>query len=321
MVQNLSNKIEYLGTEKKYRTLSFDLEAEEFRKLFKDYQEKTAHDLIEIVSNSKNKNSRLVAVYLLGRNKSEDSTIKKTLRNLLSYEASAVKKEAIWSLARIGDTNILTSLLSLLPRCENEVERSITIRLIGRVGDKQTILPLLKLYVEFNELSSMSAGLALNEIINKIGIEPIAIELFNKDKNIRKAVIWLLSARAQFTTREERKKIVKYLKEALISEKTPSLQLLLAYNLSLLNIPEGTKELLHLSLANKIDKKRQQFFWNEITRSYIYCQKQSSLELVKRLNEGITSKDFDSKNNEKTILSILKKLEKLISNIDSIFDW
>lgn len=320
MVQKLSNKIEYLGTDKKFRTLSFDLEAEEFRRLFKEYQEKTTHDLIEIVSNSKNKNSRLVAVYLLGRNKSEDSAIKKTLRNLLSYEASAVKKEAIWSLARIGDTNILTSLLSLLPRCENEVERSITIRLIGRVGDKSTILPLLKVYVEFNELSSMSAGLALNEIINKIGIEPLAIELLNKEKNIRKAVIWLLSACAQFTTQEERKKIVKYLKEALISEKRPSLRLLLAYNLSQLNVPEGTKELLHLSLTNKIDQKRQQFFWNEITRYYIYHQKQSSLELVNKLNKELNSQDFDLKNNERNILTNLKKLEEIITSIDSIFD-
>jgi len=320
LVQKLSNKIEYLSTEKKFRTLSFDLEAEEFRRLFKEYQEKTAHDLIEIVSHSKNKNSRLVAVYLLGRNKSGDSAIKKTLRNLLSYEASAVKKEAIWSLARIGDTNILTNLLSLLPRCESEVERSISVRLIGRVGDKRTILPLLKVYVEFNELSSMSAGLALNEIINKIGIEPLAIELLNKDKTVRKAVIWLLSARAQFTTQGERRKIVKYLKEALISEKKPSLRLLLAYNLSQLNVPEGSKELLHLSLTNQIDKKRQQFFWNEIIRYYIYSQKQSSLELVNKLIKKINSNDFNLENSERIFHSTLKTLEKIITSFDSIFD-
>ena len=319
MVQKLNNQIEYIDSGKKYRSVSFDIETVDFSSILKELSEKTSLELIDIIINDKNKNRRLVAVYLIGRKGKGNKTTIEYLRKLLPYEASDIKREALWSLAKLGYKQVFSDLLSFLPSCKSDVERSITSRLLGKIGNAEAILPLLEIYSNYTGITRMSAGLAINELISKFGINTLASEIFNANIDIRKNVIWLLSSRANNFTKKETSEIIATLKNALLRERDPSIKILIAYNLSLLNIPIGAEHLLFSCLSKTIDQKRCLFFWEEITRFYIYSQKQSSLKIVKKLNKKLAYQNYSKEIIANNVLQLIRKLETIISNLDTIF--
>ena len=319
LVQKLNNRIEYIDSGKKYHSVSFDIEPVDFSSILKDLSEKTSLELIDLIINDKNKNRRLAAVYLIGRKGEGNKTTIDYLRKLLPYEAPDIKREALWSLAKLGYKQVFSDLLSFLPLCKSDIERSITSRLLGKIGNAEAILPLLDIYSSYSGITRMSAGLAINELVSKFGINTLVSEISNSNIDIRKTVIWLLSSRANYFTKKETNEIIDTLKNALLRERDPSIKLLIAYNLSLLNIPIGAEHLLFSCLSKTIDQKRSMFFWEEITRFYIYNQKQSSLKIVKKLNKKLATQQEGKEYNAKNILQLLGKLEEIISNIDSIF--
>ncbi len=322
MVQKLNNnRIELISTGEDFRNATKSIDATNYSAIFHAYKQKTIAELFEIISLNKIRNYRLIAVYLLGKLDVANQEVIDFLRNLVTYENIDIRKEAIWSLARLGDKNILPKLINILKTGATDLEKSITAKLIGKIGNEHVILPLLKLLIESAPLSSLSAGIALHHLINCIGYEAITKYLRHPELKIRTQVIWFLCSKTMFSNQQEEKRIlIIQLKKALQSENNCNVKLVLAYALSTLNVIEGAKELLCFCLSNKIKKERQNFFWEEITRFYIYSQKQASLELTSKLNNALSGNDQILSHTNKAIFSLLKKLEDTISNLDKIFD-
>ncbi len=323
MVQKLNNnRIELISTGEDFRKSTKPIDPRNYSAIYLEYKHKTIAELFEIISTDKTRNYRLIAVYLLGKQTTASKEVIDFLRNLITYENIDIRKEAVWALARLGDKSSLSKLIQFLKSSTNELEKSITARLIGKVGNERAILPLLELITESAPLSSLSAGIALHLLINRIGSEIFVKHLKHAETKVRTQVIWFLCSRTMFSKNpEEKRHIISLLKKALYSEKEWSVKLVLAYSLSTLNVADGAKELLYFCLSNKIKKERQNFFWEEITRFYIYSQKQVSLELMNKLNKKFSVNDRQIANTSKAIFSLLKKLEETINDIDKIFDF
>ncbi len=322
LVQKLNNnRIELISTGEDFRNATKPIDPTNYSAIFHEYKQKTIAELFEIISTSKTRNYRLIAVYLLGKQKIASQEVIDFLRNLVTYENIDIRKEAVWSLARLGDNNILPKLIQILKTGSTDLEKSITAKLLGKVGNDRAILPLLKLLIDPMPLSSFSAGIALHHLVNRIGCEAIDKHLCHPEIEIRTQVIWFLCSKTMFSNKQgEKRHIIAQLKKALQLENNQQVKLVLAYALSTLNVKEGAKELLYFCVLNKIKKERQNFFWEEITRFYIYSQKQASLELMSKLNNTISTKNQTFSHTNKAIFSLLKKLEDTINNLDKIFD-
>ena len=322
MVQKLnSNRIEWLSTGESFRDKEKQIDPRNYSAIYLEYKQKTVHELFEIISLSKKRNYRLIAVYLLGQNFVPSQEIIDFLRNLVSYENVDIRKEAVWALARLNDSSILPKLLQFLKTSTSDIEKSITAKFLGKIGDERSILPLLKLLTEDNRLSSFSAGIALHNLTDRIGFEMIFSQLRNPSEKIRIQTIWFLCSKAMFSvSKKEQKKIISRLLGALLVEDDKKVKLVLAYGLSSLNVAAGTKELLCFCLSNTINKERQKFFWDEITRFYVYTQKQTSLEIMNKLNNSISAGEQNISKANDAVFSLLKKLENTIKNLDKIFD-
>lgn len=322
LVQKLNNnRIELLSTGEDFCNLTKPIDPENYSAIYLDYKQKTITELFEIISTSKTRNYRLIAVYLLGKQKTANQEVIDFLRNLVTYENIDIRKEAVCSLARLGDKSILPKLIQILKTSANDLEKSIAAKLTGKIGNERAILPLLQLLVERAPLSSFSAGMALHHLVNRIGYEALDNHLRHPEIKIRTQVIWFLCSKTMFSKQqEERRHIITQLKKALQLENNWKVKLVLAYGLSTLNVIEGARELLYFCLSDKIKKERQNFFWEEITRFHIYSQKQVSLELMSKLNNKISANDKVFAPATKAIFSLLKKLEETINNLDKIFD-
>ena len=310
-----------LSTGEKYRKTTDYLDPRNYSAIYLEYKSKTTQELFEIIASSKQRNYRLIAVYLLGKIASPSQEIIDFLRNLTSYENIDIRKEAAWALARLGDNSIQPKLLQILKTSSSDTEKSITARYLGSIGDTRSFLPLLELLCEDNRLSSFSAGIALHHLTDRLGLETLFTCLIMREPHIRIQVIWFLCARAMFTEEQsEKDSIISKLKYCINLENDDKVKLVLAYGLSTLNVAEGAKELLFFCLSDKIKKERQQFFWEEITRFYIYTQKKVSLELMSKLNNNIVLSDLSIDKTNKTVYSLLKKLEETIKDLDKIFN-
>lgn len=318
MVQKLGNNIEYLNS-KKQITINSN-KTNTFLSTLQQLKDKSLFDLLSILKTDKNKTKRQVVVYLLGKRENVDHTIIQLLREMLAYESSDIRKEIIWTLAKFGDESVQNHLLKLIEKSADELEITISVRLLGRIGDKEALPILLQLFTTKNSTISYSAIVAINELIEKEGIESIYGYLQNSNRLIRLATIWILGLYCyQNEKNNNKKKTIELLLFSYEREKDEEIKLATAYFLTLLNSIEGVKRLLTILYSNKIPTEQKTFYWNEIIRFFVYKQKQSSLNLFAKINHNLNSTLKQGKHTE--LFSDLLKLKKMLSDFDKIFDY
>ncbi|NHK32328.1 MAG: HEAT repeat domain-containing protein [Asgard group archaeon] len=308
----LSNNDEYLSNKEKKVNHQIDL--------YKSMESLTAFELLEIATSAKNKQQREFAVYLLGLNNQSNHKIKSILWEISSYDHSSIRKTAYWSLAKLNEKKVIPNLLELLSADISEYDKSVTINLLGKIGDESVIRPLVIVSSTTKDRTLISAGMAIHQITRRIGIEPLLDLLRDQEQEIRQETIWLLSSRARFLSKTtERKEILEALTNHLQLEKDISTKSILAFNLSTLNIIEGSKELLLLCLANKISEDLASTYWNEVVRAFVYRQKEISLKLVDKSIQVITNSQSQNKESKQTKRNLLK-LKKSLKKLDKIFE-
>ncbi|NHJ85468.1 MAG: HEAT repeat domain-containing protein [Asgard group archaeon] len=319
MVQKVNNVVRFLSTEEVYRKqVKTDFDPPLFE-IYKELEHKSTYELIDIATGAKNRHQRIFAVYLLGKMDSQNEDIRSTLWKLLSYENVVIRKEAIWALARLGDKKIQKKLINLFSENSTEFENNLTARLLGKIGDELSIEPLLSICINSKDIAGLSAGASIHEIIERIGLDPLLNKLTSIDPKYREEVVWLLSSRAKYLeTSQERKKIIQTLLDAYTYEKDFSVRLSIAYNLSVMGIVTGTKELLLLCLSNQIDSDRESFFWNEVIRAFVCKQKQLTLKIIDQLGDSLHNDELAQELTSAN--QILRNLKKSIGNFDRIFD-
>ncbi len=316
MVHNVNGVTKLLNTKEVYLEHTPKNKYSEMVKLMED---KTIYELLQIATKDKNHYHRIFAVHLLGKKSEKRDEIVNVLREVVTYEHYSVRNEAIWALARLGDLNIQVSLIEIYATNKTNLEKTLTVKLLGKIGDENSIPFLLNVCVNSDSITSLSAGSSIHEILDRIGVKPLLRELHNEDLKIRQEVVWILSARCKFLYRSNEKKIIiEALKNKLAQDPSILVRLATAYNLSALNISEGSKELLILCISGKIKRERQAFFLNEVIRAFVYRQKESSLKLVNKLHLAIENSEDFRKDTKTT--RIISKIEKSIKNFDKIFD-
>ena len=319
MVQKVNNVVRFLSTEEVYRKQVKTDYDPPLLEIYKELEHKSTYELIDIATRAKNRHQRIFAVYLLGKMDSQNEDIRSTLWKLLSYENVVIRKEAIWALARLGDKKIQKKLINLFSENSTEFENNLTARLLGKIGDELSIEPLLSICINSKDIASLSAGASIHEIIERIGLTPLLNRLTSIDPKYREEVVWLLSSRAKYLeTSRERKKIIQTLLDTYTKEKDFNVRLSIAYNLSVMGIVTGTKELLLLCLSNQIDPDRESFFWNEVIRAFVSKQKQLTMKIIDQLGDSLHNDELAQELTSAN--QILKNLKKTIGNFDRIFD-
>lgn len=319
MVQKTHGEARLLSNNKEYISPKEQKENPQIE-LFKTMENLSVFELLEIATSAKNKQQREFAVHLLGLNSQSNKTIKSTLWEISSYDHSSIRKNAYWSLAKLNEKQVIPNLLELLTSDINDHDKSITINLLGKIGDERVVRPLVKISATTKDRTIISAGMAIHQIIRRIGIESLLNLLLDNDLDVRQETIWLLSSRARFLSKtNERKNIIETLTNHLHVERDLTIKSILAYNLSTLNILEGSKELLLLLLGNNIAKEHETTYWNEVVRAFIYRQKEISLKLVEKSIQALTSENNQNKESKKTKKNLLK-LKKSLRKLDKIFD-
>lgn len=319
MVQKTHGEARLLSNNNEYLTLKEKQENPQLR-LYKTMESLSAFELLEIATSAKNKQQREFAVHLLGLNNRSSQKIKSTLWEISSYDHSSIRKTAYWSLAKLNEKKVIPSLLELLTSDITDYDKSITINLLGKIGDEQVIKPLVKISATTKDRTIISAGMAIHQVIRRIGIESLICLLLDEELEMRKETIWLLSSRARFLSKtSERKKIIDALTNHLQKEKDLTAKSILAFNLSTLNIIEGSKELLLLCLANNVASEFTTTYWNEVVRAFVYRQKEISLKLVEKSIQALTTGQNQNKESKQTKKNLLK-LKKSLKKLDKIFD-
>lgn len=287
--------------------------------MVKFLEEKTIHELLQIATKDMNRYHRILAIHLLGKKKEKREKIKCVLREVIDYEHFSVRNEAIWALARLDDLKVQTSLMEIYKTHKMDIEKTLTVKLLGKIGDEKVIQFLLNVCVTSDSITRLSAGASIHEIIDRNGVEPLLNELNNKNPKIRQEAIWILSARCKFVCKiKEKKLIIEVLKNRMTIDQSIQVRLTIAYNLSLLDIPEGSKELLLMFISKEIESERQAFFLNEVIRAFVYRQKKSSLKLVNKLNLILENSEGFEKDIKAS--KVISKIENSIKNFDKIFD-
>ncbi len=319
MVQKTHGEARLLSNNKEYISPKEQKENPQIE-LFKTMENLSVFELLEIATSAKNKQQREFAVHLLGLNSQSNKKIKSTLWEISSYDHSSIRKNAYWSLAKLNEKQVIPNLLELLTSDINDHDKSITINLLGKIGDERVVRPLVKISATTKDRTIISAGMAIHQIIRRIGIESLLNLLLDNDLDVRQETIWLLSSRARFLSKtNERKNIIETLTNHLHVERDLTIKSILAYNLSTLNILEGSKELLLLLLGNNIAKEHETTYWNEVVRAFIYRQKEISLKLVEKSIQALTSENNQNKESKKAKKNLLK-LKKSLRKLDKIFD-
>ena len=319
MVHNINGVTKFLKTKEVYKQHQQQNQENQYNEIIISLKQKNEFELLEIARKAKNRHHRVFAVHLLGKRKRKKTEIISHLRKIVAYEHRSVKNEAIWALAKLGDRSIQSLLFEIYSTNLSELEKSLTVKMLGKIGDEKSIEFLLDVSAKSRNLTGLNAGSAIHEIIDKIGIQPLIGALENETDLIRQEAIWILCARCKFlSNRKEKKIIIESLKNRLDHENSIPTRLALCYNLSILNISEASQELLVLCVTGKIPNERQLFFLNEVIRAFVYRQKESSLRLVKKLNTAIETVDARGRNI--TTTKLISRLEKSIGNLDKIFE-
>jgi hypothetical protein len=319
LVHNINGVTKFLKTKEVYKQHQQQNQANQYNEIIISLRQKSVYELLQIARKAKNRHHRVFAVHLLGKQKNKRSEIISHLREIVAYEHRSVKNEAIWALAKLGDRSIQSLLFEIYSTDMSELEKSLTVKMLGKIGDKKSIEFLLDVSANSRNLTGLNAGSAIHEIIDKIGIQPLIHALENESDLIRQEAIWILCARCKFlSNKKEKNSIINALVSRLELEDSIPTRVALCYNLSILNIPEASQELLVLCVSGQIPNDRQLFFLNEVIRAFIYRQKESSLKLVKKLNTAIETVDARGRNISTS--KLVSRLEKSIKNLDKIFE-
>ncbi|NHJ47156.1 MAG: HEAT repeat domain-containing protein [Asgard group archaeon] len=319
MVQKIHGEARLLSNDVEYKQKKPEKENEKDI-LYRSMENLTVYELIEIASCSKDKQQRELAVHLLGSKNQSHKEIKAKLWDISAYEHSSIRRAAYWSLAKMDDKKVIPFLLELLATNISEYEKTITINYLGKIGDETTLKPLVQINATVKDQTTISTGMAIHQITKRVGVLSLIDLLYDKDPVIRQEVIWLLSARARFLSKTtERKRILDALKQYLLNEEDTTVRTVIAYNLSTLNIIEGSKELLLLCLLNSVPPNQATSYWNEVVRAFIYRQKESSLKLVEKSLRALSMMDSQDKETKQTKKNLLK-LKKSLVKLDKIFE-
>jgi len=319
MVHNINGVTKLLKTKEVYQQHQQHNQENQYNEIIISLRQKSNYELLQIARKAKNRHHRVFAVHLLGKRKKKRNEIISHLREIVAYEHRSVKNEAIWALAKLGDRSIQSLLFEIYSANTTELEKSLTVKMLGKIGDEKSIEFLLDVSAKSRNLTGLNAGATVHEIIDKTGIQPLVLALESVTDVIRQEAIWILCARCKFlSNKKEKKIIIEALKKRLDLENSIPARLALCYNLSILNISEASQELLILCVSGKIPTERQLFFLNEVIRAFVYRQKESSLKLVKKLNTAIETVDARGRNVSTT--KLVSRLEKSIRNLDKIFE-
>ncbi len=319
MVQNINGVTKFLKTKEVYKMHQEDNQANQYNEIIISLKQKSVCELLQIARKAKNRHHRVFAVHLLGKQEKKRDEIISHLREIVAYEHRSVKNEAIWALAKLGDKSVQSLLFEIYSTNMSELEKSLTVKMLGKIGDEKSIEFLLDVSAESRNLTGLNAGAAIHEIVDKIGIHPLIQALEHESDLIRQEAIWVLCARCKFLSDyKEKKRIIDALTARLEFEHSIPTRVALCYNLSILNIPEASQELLVLCVSGQIPSDRQLFFLNEVIRAFVYRQKESSLKLVKKLNTAIETVEARGRNISTT--KLISRLENSIKNLDKIFE-
>jgi hypothetical protein len=319
MVHNIHGLVQLLNNDDEYISKKAQKEDNTVM-LYHSLKNLTIHELIEIAIGSKNKEQREMAVHILGSKGSSKQEILNKLWEITTYDHSSIKKAAYWSLAKLNDKKVIPFLLDMLDSSISLFEKSVTMNLLGKIGIETTIRPLVNLSALTKDKTTISAGLAIHQITNRIGLKPLIDLLQDVELLIRQEVIWILSARVRFLSNTyERMRILKALKNQLTTEENQEMKAIIAFNLSTLNILEGSKELLLMCINKSIPEYRASSFWNEVVRAFIYRQKEASLKLVNKSLDALKSGNLHDNEAKKTQKN-LKKIKKTLMKLDKIFE-
>jgi len=319
MVQNINGVTKFLKTKEVYKQHQQQNQENQYNEIIISLKQKSVYELLQIARKAKNRHHRVFAVHLLGKQKRKRDEIISHLREIVAYEHRSVKNEAIWALAKLGDKSVQSLLFEIYSTNMSELEKSLTVKMLGKIGDEKSIEFLLDVSAESRNLTGLNAGAAIHEIVDKTGIHPLIQALEHESDLIRQEAIWVLCARCKFlSNNKEKKRIIESLTSRLEFEHSIPTRVALCYNLSILNIPEASQELLVLCVSGQIPSDRQLFFLNEVIRAFVYRQKESSLKLVKKLNTAIETVDARGRNVSTT--KLISRLEKSIKNLDKIFE-
>ena len=319
MVHNINGVTKFLKTKEVYSQHQQQNKANQYSEIIISLKQKSVFELLQIARKAKNRHHRVFAVHLLGKQKKKRAEIISQLREIVAYEHRSVKNEAIWALAKLGDRSIQSLLFELYSTDMSELEKSLTVKMLGKIGDEKSITFLLDISTHSRNLTGLNAGTAIHEIIDKTGIQPLIQALENECDLIRQEAIWILCARCKFlSNKKEKKTIIRELISRLDHEDSIPTRVVLCYNLSILNVPKASQELLVLCASGQITNDRQMFFLNEVIRAFIYRQKESSLKLVSKLNIAIETVDARGRN--VSTAKLVSRLEKSIRNLDKIFE-